>query len=69
VIDERGGALVLEGCAAGSTLRPGKPGEFVTGDDGLTLRFGGAGADVDGFIYWSPALRGIPFKRVEEARQ
>jgi CubicO group peptidase (beta-lactamase class C family) len=69
VIDERGGALLLEGCVAGAALRPGKTGEFVTGDDGLTLRFGGAGTDVDGFVYWSPALRGIPFKRVKEPSQ
>ena len=66
VLDQRGVRLVLEGCAQGVVLRPGKPGEFVTTDGYAVLRFAAAGKDADGFIYWSPSLRGLPFKRVEE---
>ena len=65
VIDERGGRLVLETCAGGELLRPGKPGEFVTGS-GLSLRFAAGGHDADGFVYWSSGLRGLPFRKLKE---
>lgn len=65
VIDERGGRLVLETCAGGDLLRPGKPGEFVT-ENGLSLRFAAGGHDADGFIYWSAGLRGLPFRKLKE---
>ena len=65
VIDERGGKLVLETCAGGDVLRPGKPGEFVT-ENGLSLRFGSGGDDAEGFIYWSTGLRGLPFHKLKE---
>ncbi len=67
VIDERGGKLVLETCAKGAVLKPGKAGEFVSADGWLTLKFAGHGEDAKGFVYWSPGLRGVPFRRLEEA--
>jgi len=67
VIDERGGKLVLETCAAGEALKPRKPGEFVTGGGWLSLQFSAGGDDTDGFIYWSPGLRGLPFKKLKES--
>jgi len=67
VIDERGARLVLETCAGGEVLKPGKPGEFVTIGGGPILRFAAGGSDTDGFIYWSPGLRGLPFKKVKES--
>ena len=67
VIDERGGKLVLETCAAGELLKPRKPGEFVTGGGWLSLQFAAGGDDTDGFIYWSPGLRGLPFKKLKES--
>jgi CubicO group peptidase (beta-lactamase class C family) len=65
VIDERGGKLVLETCAGGDMLRPGKPGEFIT-ENGLSLRFPAGGEEADGFIYWSAGLRGLPFRKLKE---
>ena len=67
VIDERGGKLVLETCAGGEALKPRKPGEFVTGGGWLSLQFAAGGDDTDGFIYWSPGLRGLPFKKLKES--
>jgi CubicO group peptidase (beta-lactamase class C family) len=66
VLDQRGARLVLEGCARGEVLKPGKPGEFVTDGDGPILRFAPGGAEADGFIYWSPVLRGLPFRKIKE---
>ena len=66
VIDERGGKLVLESCSDGEVLRAGKPGEFTTADGSLTLSFAEGGDDTDGFIYWSPDLRGLPFRKLQE---
>jgi CubicO group peptidase (beta-lactamase class C family) len=66
VLDQRGPRLVLEGCARGAALRPGQPGEFLTADGYPALRFAAAGKDAGSFIYWSPGLRGLPFKRIEE---
>ena len=66
VIDERGGKLVLETCADGQVLKPGKAGEFVTADGGLRLRFSPGGDVAEGFIYWSPGLRGLPFSKLKE---
>jgi len=66
VLDQRGPRLVLEGCARGAALRPGQPGEFLTADGYPALRFAAAGKDTGSFIYWSPGLRGLPFKRIEE---
>ena len=67
VIDERGGKLVLETCADGKVLKPGKAGEFVTDDDSVRLRFAPSDEDADSFIYWSPGLRGLPFSKVQES--
>jgi CubicO group peptidase (beta-lactamase class C family) len=66
VIDQRGARLVLEACARGAVLAPGKPGELVTESGWVRLRFPDGGKDAQGFIYESPALRGLPFKRIEE---
>jgi len=66
VLDERGGQLVLETCADGEELKPGKPGEFVTESGWLSLRFPSGGKDADSFIYHSPGLRGLPFNRIKE---
>jgi len=67
VLDQRGARLVLEGCARGEVLKPGKPGEFVTDGGSPVLRFAPGGADPDRFIYWSPALRGLPFRKIKES--
>ena len=69
VLDERGGKLVLETCAEGEELKPGKPGEFVTGSGWLSLRFPSGGKDTDSFIYYSSGLRGLPFKKVKESTE
>jgi CubicO group peptidase (beta-lactamase class C family) len=67
VIDERGDKLVLEACAEGLVLKPGKNGEFGAAGSRLILRFAPGNGDADGFVYWSPGLRGIPFSRVKES--
>ena len=67
VLDERSGKLVLETCAAGEVLKPGKPGEFVTDGGGLSLHFPSGGKDTGSFTYYSPGLRGLPFNRVKES--
>jgi len=66
VIDQRGTRLVLESCARGAALSPGGRGEFVTEGGWARLRFPDGGKDAGSFIYESPALRGLPFKRIEE---
>jgi hypothetical protein len=66
VIDQRGQRLVLETCAEGEVLKPGKPGEFVAEGGWLTLRFADGGKSEDGFVYWSPGLRGLTFRKIEE---
>jgi CubicO group peptidase (beta-lactamase class C family) len=67
VIDQRGPRLVLETCAEGEVLKPGKPGEFVAQGGSLTLRFPDGGKSAGSFVYWSPGLRGLKFRRVEES--
>jgi CubicO group peptidase (beta-lactamase class C family) len=67
VLDQRGARLVLEGCARGEVLKPGKPGEFVTDGGSPVLRFAPGGADAEHFIYWSPGLRGLPFRKIKES--
>jgi CubicO group peptidase (beta-lactamase class C family) len=67
VLDLRGSKLVLEGCAEGEILKAGKPGEFVADGAGVSIRFAPGGKDVDSFIYWTPALRGLPFRRIKES--
>ena len=67
VIDERGGKLVLETCAEGLVLKPGKTGEFVAVGGSLILRFAQDAGDADGFVYWSPGLRGLPFSKLKES--
>ena len=67
VLDQRGPRLVLETCAEGDVLEPGKPGEFVTDGGDYSLRFSPQGAEPDGFIYSSSGLRGVPFKKLKEA--
>ena len=69
VLDERGGKLVLETCAEGEELKPGKPGEFVTESGWLNLRFPSGGKDTGSFIYYSSGLRGLPFKKVKESTE
>lgn len=66
VIDQRGARLVLETCARGAVLTPGKPGEFVAEGGSVTLSFPAAGKEAGSFTYGSPVLRGLPFKRIEE---
>jgi CubicO group peptidase (beta-lactamase class C family) len=66
VIDQRGQRLVLETCAEGEVLKPGKPGEFVAEGGWLTLRFADGGNLQDSFVYWSSGLRGLTFKKFEE---
>ena len=67
VIDERGGKLVLETCAEGLVLKPGKIGEFVAVGSSLILRFTKDAGDAGGFVYWSPGLRGLPFRKLKES--
>ena len=43
------------------------PGEFVAVGGGPSLRFAADGSNTDSFIYWSPGLRGLPFKKVKES--
>jgi CubicO group peptidase (beta-lactamase class C family) len=62
----RGGKLVVEGCAEGAVLKPGKSGEFTDEDESFTLRFPGNGADNGSFIYNTFGLRELPFARVAE---
>jgi CubicO group peptidase (beta-lactamase class C family) len=69
VIDQRRQRLVLETCAEGEVLKPGKPGEFVAQGGSPTLRFPDGGKSADSFVYWSPGLRGLEFRRVEESLQ
>jgi CubicO group peptidase (beta-lactamase class C family) len=58
--------LVVDGCAEGAVLKPGKPGEFVDLDESFSLQFPDGGAGVEGFIYDTFGLRGLPFERVKE---
>ena len=67
VIDERGGKLVLETCAKGLVLKPGKAQEFNAAGSSLKLRFEPGTGEAEGFVYWSPGLRGLPFKRIKES--
>jgi len=62
----RNDTLVLEGCAEGAVLKPGKPGEFTDHDESFTLRFPDEGAGNGNFVYDTFGLRGLPFKRVTE---
>ena len=66
VLDERGGKLVLETCAEGEVLKPGKPARIRHGrrraQPALSVRRQGR----HNFIYYSPGLRGLPFNRVKE---
>ena len=64
VLDQRGAALVLEGCAqrrgpearqAGRIRRRPRQSASCASPPG--------GKDADSFIYWSPGLRGLPFKQ------
>jgi CubicO group peptidase (beta-lactamase class C family) len=58
--------LVVEGCAGGAVLKPGKSGEFTDGDESFTLRFPANGSDISSFIYNTFGLRELPFTRVAE---
>ena len=62
----RNGRLVVEGCADGEVMKPGKPGEFSDEDESFTLRFPHDGTGNGSFIYGSPELRELPFTRIEE---
>ena len=65
--DAGGDKLVLETCAKGLVLKPGKAQEFNAAGSSLTLRFEPGTGDAEGFVYWSPGLRGLPFKRIKES--
>ena len=67
VIDERSGKLVLETCAKGLVLKPGKAQEFNAAGSSLKLRFEPGTGEAERFVYWSPGLRGLPFKRIKES--
>jgi CubicO group peptidase (beta-lactamase class C family) len=58
--------LVVEGCAEGAVLKPGKPGEFVDLEESFSLSFPDGGAGVDGFVYDQFGLRRLPFARIQE---
>ena len=62
----RNGKLVVEGCAEGAILKPGRPGEFTDLDETFSLQFPDAGAGTDRFVYDTFGLRGLPFERVKE---
>jgi CubicO group peptidase (beta-lactamase class C family) len=62
----RNDVLVVEGCAEGVALKPGKPGEFTDQDESFTLRFPNGGADTGSLVYDTLGLRALLFKRVEE---
>lgn len=61
------GRLVLEGCAEGAVLTPGKPGEFTGRDGSFTLAFAEAGKSAARFVYHAEGLRALTFERVEPA--
>jgi hypothetical protein len=65
----RDGKLVVEGCAQGAVLKPGKTGEFTDEDESFTLRFPDNGAGNGSFIYNTFGLRELPFTRVTESSQ
>jgi CubicO group peptidase (beta-lactamase class C family) len=69
LLDERGGHLFLETCAAGEELRPGKRGELLAGGGEPRLIFPAGGQDAGSFIYWSSGLRGLPFHRIKESSE
>ncbi|MEX2150433.1 MAG: serine hydrolase domain-containing protein [Steroidobacteraceae bacterium] len=60
------GQLVVERCAEGAVLKPGKPGEFVDQDESFALRFPDGGTGSGSFVYDRFGLRGLPFERVKE---
>lgn len=64
VLVARDSTLVLESCAEGVMLRPGKPGEFVAVDDSFSLQFPVDAAVVGGFDYNAEGLHGLYFERV-----
>jgi N-acyl-D-amino-acid deacylase len=66
VLVEREAALVLETCAEGVRLRPGRAGEVVAEDGSFSIRFSADAARIEGFDYDSPGLRGLRFDRVTE---
>ncbi len=62
----RDGTLLVEGCAEGAVLKPGKSGEFTDVAESFTLRFPENGSDSGSFIYNTFGLRELPFTRVAE---
>jgi CubicO group peptidase (beta-lactamase class C family) len=62
----RDGKLVVEACAEGAVLKPGKAGEFTDEDESFTLRFPASGAENGSFIYNTFGLRELSFTRVDE---
>jgi hypothetical protein len=68
VIDERGEGPCSRPARRREVPKPAKPGESSSRSaEGPSLRFAAGGSDTDGFIYWSPGLRGLPFKKVKES--
>jgi CubicO group peptidase (beta-lactamase class C family) len=63
----RDGKLVVEGCAAGAVLKPGKAGEFTDEDESFTLRFPENGSGNGSLVYDTFGLRSLPFTRVTES--
>lgn len=65
----RDGKLVVEGCAEGAVLKPGKAGEFTDEDESFTLRFPENGSGNGSLVYDTFGLRSLPFTRVTEQSQ
>ena len=60
---QRGGALVLEGCAPGAKLQPSERGEFYAPDLHVRLRFGEATGAPSGFTLHTFGLDGLAFTK------
>jgi CubicO group peptidase (beta-lactamase class C family) len=63
----RDGKLVVEGCAEGAVLKPGKAGEFTDEDESFTMRFPENGSGNGSLVYDTFGLRSLPFTRVTES--
>jgi CubicO group peptidase (beta-lactamase class C family) len=63
VLVQRGGALVLEGCAPGAKLQPSARGEFYVPDLHARLRFGDTTGTPAGFTLHTFGLDGLAFTK------
>lgn len=66
VLVERGGRLVLEGCAPGLLLQPAGKDEFYAADVRALLRFTGPAGRPTGFSLLNYGLDGLAFTRQQE---